>query len=269
MEEELGNTIDRGGTDDPYFLWQLLDHVRLLRERFDNICLGYEGEFNIEIVKAKLQNTRKRRGEREWRNSKQLNADQFARQEIRDYLKEVYDRSRPAIEEDKKALLQIIIAFHYLCYRFNALLEGREEDVTMKIRSPISQIGEAEVNYLVNHYIEFFSGLGSVTPTEVSSSSPPKATEIRIIGHGVKKIVAYESGYHFFHPQGQSPIPICVEYRDFEGNTPSPANKILRLYSLPADQGQDDTVTDLRTGLVNHSNLNNDDWKFLLFNAIQ
>jgi len=117
-------------------------------------------------------------------------------------------------------------------------------------------------------------------------------------GPGLLDLLRSEDGFHMFYTRYDSAVPVRVrvmpvpndmEPADFikqlrnaqsewiDGlssgvmglaDDPDPPGRILRLYCLPDGDRTENTVTDLRSGLLHRSEMSADDWKLLLFSLL-
>ncbi|MDM8561145.1 AAA family ATPase [Candidatus Parabeggiatoa sp. HSG14] len=190
-------------------------------------------------------------------------ADFYAHQEIRDYLEEMYVLAPKLIRESSSYWLNLLMNATFLNFFCQGLELNQYEMLTLTLQSRVRGSGQEELNYLSNGYEKGLAYMGiEVTRYPVDDSNK---CHLKLKGPCLQTLLAGEKGIHLFHPPNENAIPIQVSFDLLNEEVQVPKLQIIRSYALPADDGKAGVLTDLRTGMMNRTELKVHEWALLWY----
>jgi len=202
-----------------------------------------------------------------WTNGQCINsADFYAHQDIRDYLEEMYILAPKLILESQANWLNLLMNSTILGFFCQGFESNQQEVLTLTLLSRVHGSGAHELDYLLTAYEKALAYIG-VETTRLSPSLSG-SRELQIKGPRLQTLLSGEPGIHLFHPSNENALPIQVSLAPIETLATSNTLQIIRSYALPKKGDNTNVVTDLRTGMLNRSQLKAYEWALLWFTQL-
>jgi ATP-dependent Clp protease ATP-binding subunit ClpC len=267
--------MDRSILDNPdqelrNFAWILSSKIRDIIEPLQSFVWNIEERKRVRRLHVKMNFKLKpgRLIKESWRGVRIDSAALFAQHDMRDYLSSLYQKGDDGFDKEWLSQSRLVAELRWLLMGSDGINKCQDMQGCLVIRSLLPGQGVNEVSYLTDIYMRLISDIALVDQQE----SCTDGVIIHCQGPGVNKLIQAEQGIHLFIGEDNSQIPIAVQTK--EGNDtvermPIP-DTILRLYALPgsSDEQRDDTVTDLRSGMVSTTALELEDLKIMVTNAM-
>ena len=241
--------------------WQYYDfknQIAALKEKLQTLKLGFSDRYFREAPAIPL---RLKKGELTPRRTaatkgvRENYKDQLFQQEALKELSEAYEFAPAQFDSQNTELIDNYLDVAFLKIASKGFLSGTMEQVTLKIESAIVGLGEKEVQFLLQLYIDFLQHM------DISHEVNKAKAEIHIEGHSLRAIFEGEIGIHLFYIAHQNPIPI--KFSIIAGRQSSKLSpKVIRIYD------GNNTLTDLRTGFSNEVYITPEEFKLLVFAGI-
>lgn len=195
-----------------------------------------------------------------WRGSRIDFSAVNAYHDIRDYLSGVYQQAENLYPKRKRDALSLTLDVAYIEHLTKSYVARGSDSGRLIVRSLLLNEGEQAVNYLIDLYQLLISEFGTV----VKKFSVEDGVGLEFSSIGVHELFAFEQGIHLFFSTARRHIPVLLSYESASQEPTKAASappveaetlSILRLYVLPEFGMKNDTITDLRTGLMCDSNI--------------
>jgi ATP-dependent Clp protease ATP-binding subunit ClpC len=252
------------------FAWTLSAKIRDLIEPLQSFIWDFEERLSTRRMQVKMnfQFMPTRLHKVNWRGLGVDTAALFAQFDIRDYLSSLYQKGDDGFDKAWFSQSNLTAELQWLFMGSNGLLEQKVISGSFVIRSLLPGQGMDEIRYLADNYRCLISDFALIEQQE----DCPDGVVIHYQGPGVDRLIASEQGIHLFIGVNNSQIPIAMiamQRTDAIEQLPIP-EAILRLYALPtsATEKNDDTVTDLRSGMVCTSALSLEDLKIMVTKSL-
>jgi ATP-dependent Clp protease ATP-binding subunit ClpC len=263
MDREILDTQDRELRN---FAWTLSAKIRDLIEPLQSFIWDFEERLSRRRMQVKLNFKLKpsRLLKRSWRGLRVDAAALFAQLDMRDYLSSLYHKAEDGFDKTQLSQAGLTAELQWLLMGSSGLTKSKTKQGRFAIRSLLPGQGIDEIRYLVDNYCRLISDIALIEQQEAYADS----VVIHYQGPGVDRLIETEQGIHLFIGVNNCQIPIALitmKSTDTVERLTIPET-ILRLYALPtsATEQNDDTVTDLRSGMVSESALSLDDLKIMV-----
>jgi len=253
-------------TDEVRLLLTMQESVFEIKEQLDEMLWAMETARDpMEIRFTSSGETA--RCQFSWTNGQCINsADFYAHQDIRDYLEEMYILAPKLILESQANWLNLLMNSTFLGFFYQGLELNQQEVLTLTLLSRVHGSGDQELDYLLTAYEKALAYIG-VETTRLSPSLS-SSRELQIKGPRLQTLLSGESGIHLFHPSNENALPIQVSLVPIDTLATISTLQIIRSYALPAKGDNSNVVTDLRTGMLNRSQLKPYEWALLWFTQL-
>jgi ATP-dependent Clp protease ATP-binding subunit ClpC len=248
------------------FAWTLSAKFRDVIEPLQSFIWDIEERLSRRRMQVKMNFRLKpsRMLKESWRGVRVDAAALFAQLDMRDYLNSLYQKADDGVDKAQLFQAGLTAELQWLQMGSKGLTERKTLRGCFVIRSLLPGQGMDEIRYLAGNYCRLISDIALIEQQEVCEDS----VVIHYQGPGVDRLIETEQGIHLFIGVNNSQIPIALiamKSSDAVEQLPIPET-ILRLYAIPtaASEQNDDTVTDLRSGMVSGSALNLDDLKIMV-----
>lgn len=248
------------------FAWTLSAKIRDVIEPLQSFIWDFEERLSTRRMQVKMNFKLKpgRLLKVSWRGLRVDTAALFAQLDMRDYLSSLYQKGDDSFDKEQLSQTGLSAELQWLLMGSNGLTEQKAMQGCFVIRSLLPGQGMDEIRYLADNYRRLISDIALIEKQEACADG----VVIHYQGPGVDRLIESEQGIHLFIGVNNSQIPIAVivmKSTDAVELLPIPET-ILRLYALPtsATDQNDDTVTDLRSGMVSGSALTLEDLKIMV-----
>ncbi len=248
------------------FAWTLSAKIRDLIEPLQSFIWDFEERQSTRRMQVKMNFKLKpdRLIKESWRGVRIDTAALFAQHDMRDYLSGLYQQGDDGFDKEQISQTGLTAELGWLLTGSDGLTRQKAIQGGFVIRSLLPGQGVDEIGYLADNYTRLISDIALIDRQEACADG----VVIHYHGPGVDKLIESEQGIHLFMGANNSQLPIAVVAKksaDVVEQLPLP-DTILRLYALPtsATEQHDDTVTDLRSGMVSASRLSLEDLKIMV-----
>jgi ATP-dependent Clp protease ATP-binding subunit ClpC len=248
------------------FAWMLSAKIRDVIEPLQSFIWDFEERLSTRRMQVKMNFQLKpsRLLKVSWRGVRVDAAALFAQLDMRDYLSGLYQKGEDGFDKELSFQTGLTAELQWLLIGSNGLTEQKTMQGCFVIRSLLPGQGMDEIRYLAGNYSRLISDIALIEKQEACADG----VVIHFHGPGVDRLIESEQGIHLFIGVNNSQIPIAVvamKSTDAVERLPIPET-ILRLYALPtsATEQKDDTVIDLRSGMVSGSALPLEDLKIMV-----
>ncbi|MEJ2610130.1 MAG: AAA family ATPase [Candidatus Thiodiazotropha sp.] len=252
------------------FAWTLSAKIRDLIEPLQSFIWDFEERLSTSRMQVKMnfQHMPRRVLKESWRGLKVDAAALFAQFDMRDYLRSLYQQGEGGFDKEKLSQACLTAELQWLLMGSTGLIKQKAIQGCFVIRSLLPGQGANEIRYLADNYSRLITDIASIEQQEACADG----VIIHYQGPGVDRLIEAEQGIHLFIGVNNSQIPIAViamKTADVIEQLTIP-DTILRLYALPTSttEQNDDTVTDLRSGMVSGSALSLEDLKIIVTKAM-
>ncbi|MFN8576208.1 MAG: AAA family ATPase [Candidatus Sericytochromatia bacterium] len=296
INEELDKKqINNKVSSDNWAIYNLKDQIIDLKDELSSLTEDIELK-NISPTSVIGSVRNFTRGSFREYNNRKIFEDVFAQLDIREYLYEIFQKSK-VFSDTKNIYLKYFLDTGFLKFFSNKLFSNLNEQVYIKIKS-ISLSNtfiSLEVEYLQDLYTKILDLFN------IGSSIIKNDNEIYIItkGIGIYDLLKYEEGLHLFFVPYQNYVPIEVNIGkipndiscetfiknlvikekeaidSFENGDLSKEQflknygEIIRYYSIDYNYNRNnDIITDLKTNLITKGKLTENDIKTLIYGNI-
>jgi len=255
LRDNAGVEMDTAN-EDIRFLLTMQETIFDLKEQLDEILWGMEtardpNEASLTFNDKTTIKFSSKYGE----NLK--NADFYAYQDIRDYLKEIYVLAPKLIQESQSHWLNLLMKAHFINFFGLGLEQNLLDKVSLRLHSRVHGGGDKALDYLLNSYEKVLAYLGIETTRKLDVGREFRCLEMK--GPRLRTLLSLEEGIHLFHPPNENALPIQVSLSDLNN---SQYLQIIRHYALDEKAG---VLNDLRTGLLNRTMLEANEWALLWY----
>lgn len=277
VQEKISNYLEQQPENisysDNWGIYNLKTQLMELKEEIFSLISDLEIKNNpIQIVRTPKFG--RRMGYQERTN---LFNELFAQMDIREYLYETFQKAHLLISNSKAAYFQYLLDVFYLKFFTEKLSVSIMDNVLIKIK-PLS-LGNSSGKHEIDYLESFYSRILRVFDFPVKVEEY-KDGHIEIITQGIRlyDFLKGEIGVHMFFVPHQNYVPVQVDIipSTFEDGTVKPVpyqvnnlndyRKIIRYYCIPYDSNlSDDTITDLKTGMMMKSKLSDEEIKVLMY----
>ena len=183
--------------------------------------------------------------------------DQLFQQEGLRELREAYQFANFQFDSIKSQFMDNFLNVAFLNLFTRGFLKGKTDKLILTFKSCITGMGNWEIDFLMDKYINFFEEL------DISHKANKKKKLIEAEGHALHDLLAGEEGIHLFYTTQQTPLPIRLNIVQAgqKGST-SEDFKVVRIFDKAT------TLTDLRSGFSNVANYSVNEFKFFLYAGI-
>jgi ATP-dependent Clp protease ATP-binding subunit ClpC len=252
------------------FAWMLSAKIRDVIEPLQSFIWDFEERLSTRKMQVKMnfQFMPRRLLKESWRGLRVDATALFAQLDIRDYLSSLYQKGDDDFDKEQLYQSGLTAELQWLLMGSNGLIEQKATQGCFAIRSLLPGQGVDEIRYLSDNYSRLITDIALIEQQEACADG----VVIHYQGPGVDRLIESEQGIHLFVGVNNSQIPIAViamKSTDVVERLPIP-DTILRLYALPtsATEENDDTVTDLRSGMICGSALSLEDLKIMVTKAM-
>ncbi len=254
IETDVIITTDNNGENLNWQHYAFKDKIAATKERITNLSLGFRDNFFNQGPAIPL---RLKRGNIIARRDfskveKENNKDKFFQLEA---LKEISDNYNYAASQFDSLSTEFIdshISVSFLELFSTGFLKDDVEKVSLHFQSCINGMGEKEIDYLLKLYADLFDTF------EIQSTVAEDKHSISAENYALYNFIKGEEGIHLFYRAHKNPLPIIIKLQR-ENEQIKPINyKVIRIYDGT-------TLTDLRTGFSNDSNITPAEFKLLLY----
>ncbi|GAB5550870.1 MAG: hypothetical protein Sapg2KO_04610 [Saprospiraceae bacterium] len=276
--------IEKGGT---FYRW-LLDNVEELvqiihnweekqsPEAFEKGWIYYDFKTKIDVVKEQIRTIMIAYEDPNYMAAnalriKQLNVKYrsyergaFSKEDIKDRLfreaalkeiNDVYRYSTPEFDNKYSEFVGHYIDVALLHLYSLGVRKGKIEQVRLRFKSLISNLGQKEIQFLLERYRSLFKHL------ELPFLLDEENHELILEGYSILPLIRGEEGVHLFYMAQRNPLPIMVEITAEHYQTKD-NYQVIRIYD------EHKTLTDLRTSYTNAYNISDEEFKLLLFGGL-
>ncbi|HMQ49656.1 MAG TPA: AAA family ATPase [Saprospiraceae bacterium] len=247
--------VNSTGNGQPRLGWQYYqfkDKVEENREAVRNMMLGFRDKY-FKIgpaipIRLKPVNIIPRK---EWTTKgirENIKDRLFLAEGIKE-ISEAYRVSNPQFDSLNTEFLQHYLNVAFLKMQMPYVLRNQSEKIVLRIGSCINDMGQKEVTFLMDKYLELLAHL------DLPHKALDNQTGIEMDFFGIRQLFQGEVGVHLFYKAHQNPIPVSVTF----GEEELEALKVIRIYD------SSDTITDLRTAFSNAANITPGEFKLLLY----
>ncbi len=252
------------------FAWTLSAKIRDVIEPLQSFIWDYEERLQTRHMQVKMvfQIKSGRLAKAAWCSMHFNPGDLFAQSDIRDYLNSLRQQGDSCFDKDQMYQTQLVTELQWLQIGCQGLIDQTSMQGCFVIRSLLPGQGTRLVQYLAANFIRMISDVGVVERQDMIEDT----LTIQYQGPGVTQLIELEQGIHLFIEDNNSQVPIAVIATESDipaDQLPIP-DTIVRLYALPSPSaGQnDDTVTDLRSGMISGSQLSLEDLKLMVIKSV-
>ena len=185
--------------------------------------------------------------------------DQLFQKEAIKELRDAYQFGQEQFDNLKSEFMSNFLNVAFLQLFSDGFFRNTVDEVRLRFRSGITGMGKAEMQYLIDKYVEVFKEI------DISFQIDRKKLTIDAEGYSFYDLIKGEEGIHLFYTAHNTPLPIKLDITApgaSSSHSPAAELQVIRIYAGSS------TLTDLRTGLSNTANLNTNEFKFLLYAGI-
>ncbi len=266
LRERLYDLRDKAGVElesankKMRFLLTMQETVFDIKEQLDEILWGMEtarnpNEASFDNQKTNIKFTAKYKFAENIKN-----ADFYAYQDIRDYLEEIYILAPKLIKESESHWLSLLMKARFISFFGLGLEQNMLDKVSLTLHSRVHGSGDKALDYLLNSYEKALAYLGIETTRKLDTGREFRCLEMK--GPRLRTLLSLEEGIHLFHPQNENVLPIQVSLSDLNN---SQQLQIIRHYALDEKAG---VLNDLRTGLLNRTSLEANEWALFWYASL-
>ncbi len=244
--------------------WQYYDFKNKIaetKERIKTIMLGFQDRFFREApaipIRMKYAALVPRRDPGSRAQRENVRDRLFQEEGLRE-LSEAYQLAASPFDSLKTEFIDNYLNVAFLKLQAMGFFHHRPEVVTLRCRSLITGLGDAEIRFLIERYGDLFDQL------DLSYQIRDDRRSIQLEGHGLREMLRGETGIHLFYQVHHNPLPVAVELAADGDPQPAapPSFHVIRIYDGT------ETLTDLRTGLSNVVQLTAGEFKLLLYAGV-
>ncbi len=266
LRDKAGVELDSAASEDIRFLLTMQETVFDIKEQLDDILWGMETARDPNEASFNKEKTTVKFSSKYGENIK--NADFYAYQDIRDYLEEIYVLAPKLIKESQSHWLSLLMKARFISFFGLGLEQNMLDKVSLRLHSRVHGGGDKALDYLLNSYEKALAYLGIETTRQLETEQGFRCLEMK--GPRLRTLLSLEEGIHLFHPPNENALPIQVSL--IPPPSPLPAGgglrgraqqlQIIRHYALDEKAG---VLSDLRTGLLNRTVLEANEWALLWY----
>jgi ATP-dependent Clp protease ATP-binding subunit ClpC len=280
--EELLESVGPGGRDTAVLVYR--DRLRQLRAQLRESV----ADLRERDVRAPFPNPVKAAPKwKQMTDFSYISREAFSRLDIRDYFEEVYRRSSAVLSPEQLRILPQWIATETLRFQLGVLRERPRAPVCLHIRPLVAGQGRAAVQDLRSAYLN----LAAVFDPSIGKFDGEESHFVATVP-GLAEFLQPESGIHLFVESYGARVPIQVRVLRVAGDPaefvrrdlaararwleafergeaaseddPWRPGPVVRIYCL----GDEGSITDLRTGLMDRYFLAGPSWFLWAYNAL-
>jgi ATP-dependent Clp protease ATP-binding subunit ClpC len=255
LRDKAGVELDTTASEEIRFLLTMQETVFELKEQLDEILWGMETARDPNEASFNNQKTTIKFNSKYGENIK--NADFYAYQDIRDYLEEIYVLAPKLIQESQSHWLSLLMKARFISFFSLGLEQNMLDKVSLRLHSRVHGGGDKALDYLLNCYEKALAYLGIETTRQLKTGQGFRCLEMN--GPRLRTLLSLEEGIHLFHPPNENALPIQVSLSDLNN---SQHLQIIRHYAPDEKAG---VLSDLRTGLLNRTRLDANEWALLWY----
>ncbi|HHH49522.1 MAG TPA: ATP-dependent Clp protease ATP-binding subunit, partial [Saprospiraceae bacterium] len=181
--------------------------------------------------------------------------DRLFQQGVLEELTEAYKYGSSKFDSLQSEFLNHYVNTALLQIMAKDFLKGKTENYELRFKSVINGMGKKEIEYLSRLYQSILKEL------DISYKVKGKYDPIQLEGHAISRIFDGEKGIHLFYKTHKNPLPILVLFNPINSKKTKLNYKVIRIYD-------NQTLTDLRTGFSNATNISPAEFKILLFAGV-
>jgi ATP-dependent Clp protease ATP-binding subunit ClpC len=251
-------------TDKVGFLLKMQEEIFEIKDELDEILWALETARDPDEVR--FTSTQEQPGFHfSWTKEQLINsADFYARQDICDYLEEMYVVAPKLIRDSNSKFLNLLVNSTFVAFFCRGLELKQQDEFKLTLHSRVYSNGEPELDYLQGIYEKVLAYLG------IETTTLPKQEGFRYLqvkGPRLKTLLCHEEGIHLFHPIDGNALPIQVSLSvlNVDMLTTDKTLPIIRSYTLPTKDEKKGVFTDLQTGMMNRSTIASYEWALLWY----
>jgi len=263
--EEQGELIVVGNNKGEQLNWQHYDFKNRLvevKERVQTMLLGYRDHnfdeapalpLRLKRIKNSSFNYSTHAGDKAYRK---MVKDQLFQQEGMQEIIEYYRHAAAQFDSLSTEFIDNYLNVFLLHLAAKGFVKGKPEKVMITIETGITGIGDAQINYLFEHYEKVFEFL------DIRFTKNRKAGTFLLEGYSLYELFKGEQGIHLFRAIQGTMIPIKLMLQKEGQALPDfQSLKVVRVYT-------ETTLTDVRTDFSNSASITPQEFKLLLFAGI-
>ncbi|MEZ4961309.1 MAG: AAA family ATPase [Saprospiraceae bacterium] len=187
---------------------------------------------------------------------KEVMRDRLFQKEALQELREEYRHLTNEFDSFQSDYLISFFDLAFLQVMLDGFLKEKTEKVTFHFESCVTNMGEEEIEMLVNLYAALLQSL------DIQYTIAGHKQSILAEAHNLRRLFQGEEGIHLFYLAHSNPIPVRITLSG-DGQEPGKTMKVVRVYDGV------ETLTDLRTDYSNAGNMTPDEFKLLLYGGMK
>ena len=279
-ENAEGRLIDLSDATD-YSMIQLKEEVLNIEQKVRNIIYEYDTQRNFDVSQDKLLRNDAAQSKLEKKYFKEL----YSEIEIYEYLEEVAQATDKIVRESDALFFETSQNWAWTKFFYHNFKNNGHDRIIISIISRVEKAGKDEVKYLESLYHRIY-------PVEQVIKAKDNELHLYLQGPGLYDLFKNEVGFHMFFTPHETPLSVEVNIHRLGAVEETPEafvnnlkNRrwqdmikteeglkdlkkvayIIRLYAFADLLQRQGTITDLRTGLINHKNLTDAELRFLFY----
>jgi len=230
-----------------------------VKENIRNQLLGFHDPYFQRAPAIPLRLKRRVYGALSYAESKGEREDirdQIFQEEGLREISEAYQFATAQFDSIKTEFINNYLDVVFLRQYLPDFLRDHPETIVLSFRSLVTGIGQREIGFLVQRYLDLLKALDLPHKTDETHHC------ITVEGYGLGEVFRAEAGIHLFYVAHRHPLPVYLEVRSADSPSPPMSYTILRIYY------GDSTLSDLRTGYTNELNITTYEHKLLLYGGL-
>ena len=299
-ENDEGGLIDLSEATDYSFI-HLKEEVNNIEQKVRNIIYEYDTQRNFDVSQSNVQiryvaqDKLLRNDAAGSRVEKKYFQELYSELEIYEYLEEVAQATDKIVRESDALFFETSQNWAWTKFFYEHFEKNGHDRIIISIISRVEKAGKEEVEYLESLYRRIY-------PVEQVIKAKDNELHLYLQGPGLYDLFKCEVGFHMFFIPHETPLPVEVNIHRLGAieekvgqdkpteETPEAfinnlKNRrwqdmikteegmkdlkkvayIIRLYAFADLLQRQGTITDLRTGIINHKNLTDGELKFLFY----
>lgn len=260
VEEQVMVFGDKSQGDLNWQYYQFKNRVVDIKDIIKTYMLGFRDRFFIEAPAIPLRlKTSTLYPRKNWstKGVRENLKDRLFQEEALKELTESYIYAQTQFDSFKTEFIDHYLNVSLLKLFAKDVQEQKTEQLEIKFQSCITGLGNWEISFLSERYVEFFEEL------DITYKVSKKNKSISVEGYALSKLLAGEAGIHLFYVAHQNPLPIKVVLKNSKGVLSKENNyRVIRIYD------GNRTLTDIRTGFTNEMNIMPRELKLLVYAGI-
>lgn len=249
--------------DKNWMFYDFKNKLAELKEQIQEISLGYQNKFFISkpVIPLRMKRVAMsiNRRDGDWGGlHRRSMKDRIFQEEGMTELMNTYRFNAIEFDRTDSQFLDHWLDVSFLQLFLKGVLRQQADEITIHFSSYIAGLGEKEIDFLVERYVEMFNGL------DISYHLNEDKNCFTLEGFSFYELLKGEDGVHLFYTAHQNPLPIRVEVV-LENSTIKETDKLLKVIRL---YNGTSIITDLRTNFTNAGNISSSEFKLLLYGGL-